>query len=94
MAPRLAALLLVVTVCLGYTQAFSDLPLDCCLVVTDMPFPRSFKVVAHLLQTTDRGCDIDATVFITKTGMRLCTPHPKDSAWVAKYIKRMEKVRN
>uniref|UniRef100_A0A3P8Z4J9 Chemokine interleukin-8-like domain-containing protein n=1 Tax=Esox lucius TaxID=8010 RepID=A0A3P8Z4J9_ESOLU len=94
MAFRVAALLFVVTVCLGCAQAFSEVPVDCCLVTTDIRFPRHFKIVSHLLQTTDRGCDIDATVFITKSGMRLCTPHPSQSKWVSEYIKRLEKVRN
>ncbi|CDR19031.1 unnamed protein product [Oncorhynchus mykiss] len=49
-------------------------------------------MVSYLLQTTDRGCDIDATVFITKTGARLCSPHPAESKWVADYVKRLERT--
>ncbi|KAL0979854.1 hypothetical protein UPYG_G00190700 [Umbra pygmaea] len=90
MSPRVAALLFILTVCLACKQASSEVPIDCCLVTTDKRFPRSFKITSHFLQTADMGCDIAAAVFITKSGARLCTPHPTESKWVADYIKRLE----
>uniref|UniRef100_A0A8C7MW96 Chemokine interleukin-8-like domain-containing protein n=1 Tax=Oncorhynchus kisutch TaxID=8019 RepID=A0A8C7MW96_ONCKI len=92
MTSQVAALLFIATVCLGYASAFSVVPVDCCLLTTETRFPRHFKMVSYLLQTTEKGCDIDATVFITKTGVRLCTPHPTKSKWVADYIKRLERT--
>ncbi|XP_029619613.1 C-C motif chemokine 4 [Salmo trutta] len=92
MTSQVAALLFVATVCLGYASAFSEVPVDCCLLTTETRFPRHFKMVSYLLQTTEKGCDIDATVFITKTGVRLCTPHPTRRKWVADYIKRLERT--
>uniref|UniRef100_A0A8C7LS47 Chemokine interleukin-8-like domain-containing protein n=2 Tax=Oncorhynchus mykiss TaxID=8022 RepID=A0A8C7LS47_ONCMY len=89
---NMAALFFIATLCLGYAAAFSEVPVDCCLSTTDIRFPRHFKMVSYLLQTTDRGCDIDATVFITKTGARLCSPHPAESKWVADYVKRLERT--
>ncbi|KAK6312707.1 hypothetical protein J4Q44_G00160540 [Coregonus suidteri] len=92
MASRVTALLFIATVCLGYAAAFSEVPVDCCLATTKTRFPRHFKMFSYLLQTTDKGCDIDATVFITQTRVRLCTPHPTESKWVADYIKRLERT--
>ncbi|XP_038868933.1 C-C motif chemokine 4-like [Salvelinus namaycush] len=91
MTSQVAGLLFVATVCLGYASVFSEVPMDCCLLTTETRFPRHFKMVSYLLQTTEKGCNIDATVFITKTGLRLCTPHPTKSTWVADYIKRLER---
>ncbi|XP_067084020.1 C-C motif chemokine 8-like [Osmerus mordax] len=91
MASGLAFLLLAAIVCMSYTAAFSDVPVDCCLTTTDIPFNRRIRVQAYLLQTTDKGCQIDATVFITKNGLRLCTPHPSQSRWVAGYISLVDR---
>uniref|UniRef100_A0A8C8DBH2 Chemokine interleukin-8-like domain-containing protein n=1 Tax=Oncorhynchus tshawytscha TaxID=74940 RepID=A0A8C8DBH2_ONCTS len=95
MTSQVAALLFVATVCLGYASGFYPVPLNMCtrgLLTTETRFPRHFKMVSYLLQTTEKGCGIDATVFITKTGVRLCTPHPTKSKWVADYIKRLERT--
>ncbi|XP_070294793.1 C-C motif chemokine 19a.2 [Salvelinus sp. IW2-2015] len=87
----MAALLFIATICLGYAAAFSEVPVDCCLSTTDIRFLATLRWSSYLLQTTDRGCNIDATVFITKTGVRLCSPHPTESKWVADYVKRLER---
>ncbi|XP_071757131.1 C-C motif chemokine 19a.2 [Centroberyx gerrardi] len=90
MASRVALLLLLAVICIGFAAA--EVPADCCLSVTDKPFPRS-KVESYIVQEAGLGCDISATVIITKSGRRLCTPHPSLSRWVKTLIAHMQKTK-
>ncbi|XP_074495964.1 C-C motif chemokine 19-like [Sebastes fasciatus] len=83
MASRIALLLLLGAVCVGFTAA--QTVEDCCLVVSTKPVP--LKLVAnYIILEAGNGCDISATVFITKAGRKLCVSHPDDRPWVKSHI--------
>ncbi|XP_029916390.1 C-C motif chemokine 21-like [Myripristis murdjan] len=87
MAARVALLLLLAVICIGFAAA--EIPADCCLSVTDKRIPRNL-VESFEVQEAGQGCDISATLFITKkVGKRLCAPHPSLSKWVRDLINRL-----
>uniref|UniRef100_UPI0037E92E5A C-C motif chemokine 19-like n=1 Tax=Semicossyphus pulcher TaxID=241346 RepID=UPI0037E92E5A len=88
MASRIAALLLLGVVCLGFATA--EVLVDCCLETTDKRVP--LKIIdRHIVQEAGQGCDIGATAFITKIGKILCISHPSQEEWVRNYIKYLER---
>ncbi|XP_069379410.1 C-C motif chemokine 20-like [Paralichthys olivaceus] len=85
MASRLAAaLLLLGVICTGFAGA--EVVVDCCLSTTDKIFPL-IRIESYVLQEAGNGCDISATVFITKNEKTLCIIHPKDSNKKTKWVK-------
>ncbi|XP_076023536.1 uncharacterized protein LOC143013750 [Genypterus blacodes] len=90
MAPQTSTLLLLAVICIGLVSA--ELPLDCCLSTTNKTFPRN-RVTSYMIQHAGKGCDVSATVFTTKTGRKLCFPHPSESSWVQNIIAHLEKGR-
>ncbi|KAL1273797.1 hypothetical protein QQF64_026611 [Cirrhinus molitorella] len=58
-------LLIIAAVFWCNTEAFSDAAVDCCLTTKDTRIPIQI-VASYFHQTTDSGCPIPATVFITK----------------------------
>ncbi|KAJ8380648.1 hypothetical protein SKAU_G00014260 [Synaphobranchus kaupii] len=79
-----ASFFLLASVFSSYTAAFTEQALDCCLSTSNVPIPHRI-VVSFSIQTTEGGCPIPATVFITKKGKALCAPLPTGN-WVTKVI--------
>ncbi|XP_060928034.1 C-C motif chemokine 20-like [Limanda limanda] len=95
MASRLAAaLLLLGLMCTGFARA--EVAVDCCLKTTDKFFPL-IRISTYKLQIAGEGCDISATVFITKTANTICIVHPseplKKNKWVKAHIKHLDNNR-
>ncbi|XP_034452112.1 C-C motif chemokine 20-like [Hippoglossus hippoglossus] len=95
MASRLAAALLVLgLICTGFAGA--EVAVDCCLSTTDKFFPL-IRISTYTLQQAGEGCDISATVFITKTKNTICIVHPSEShkknKWVKAHIEHLDKNR-
>ncbi|XP_018615482.2 uncharacterized protein LOC108938942 isoform X2 [Scleropages formosus] len=89
MALKIASLLLLALVLCSYASAFTEEAVDCCLTTSNKQIPR--KVVkAYREQTTNGGCAIAATQFITVKDKTLCAPPPGRNDWVAKLIRRLK----
>ncbi|XP_048044838.1 C-C motif chemokine 19a.2 isoform X2 [Megalobrama amblycephala] len=82
-------LLVITAVLWGNIEAFSDAAVDCCLTTKDTRIPIQI-VASYFHQTTDSGCAIAATVFITKKDKKLCAP-PEKNTWINKIISHLEK---
>ncbi|KAJ8287105.1 hypothetical protein GJAV_G00047720 [Gymnothorax javanicus] len=87
---RVAAVFLLVLVLCTYATASTDELLDCCLSTKNKPIPFSI-LKDYSIQAVSGGCQIPATVFITKKDLRLCAPPRNRSKWVAKLIKKLDK---
>ncbi|XP_055054461.1 C-C motif chemokine 19a.2 [Misgurnus anguillicaudatus] len=86
-----ALTLIVLTAVLwGNTEAFSDAAVDCCLTTKDTRIPLQI-LAAYTHQTTDSGCPIPATVFVTKKGKKLCAPPEEGHGWIGKIISHLDK---
>ncbi|KAM3611039.1 uncharacterized protein V6R79_012745 [Siganus canaliculatus] len=83
MASRTAALFLLGIICIGLTSA--QLAVDCCTQAADKLLPLHL-ISDYIIQEAGKGCDISATVFITKAGKRLCVLHPEERKWVKNHI--------
>ncbi|TWW60137.1 hypothetical protein D4764_05G0002270 [Takifugu flavidus] len=88
MASRAAALLLLALVCIEFAAA--EVVLDCCKTKTSKFFPLQ-RIQSYRIQDSGTGCDIDATVFVTKNERHLCVSHPSEEKWVKKHIDALEK---
>ncbi|XP_059192473.1 C-C motif chemokine 21-like [Centropristis striata] len=88
MASRTALLLLLGVICLGFATA--EVPVDCCLKVTEKRFPLQL-ILSYTVQEAGKGCDLSATAFLTKQGRRLCVSHPNDQAWVQSHITHIDR---
>ncbi|TRY93592.1 hypothetical protein DNTS_005189 [Danionella cerebrum] len=53
------------------TNAFSDIPLDCCLSTKNTRIPLNI-VASYFHQTTESGCPIDATIHHKKRQETVC----------------------
>ncbi|XP_056110696.1 C-C motif chemokine 19a.2 [Rhinichthys klamathensis goyatoka] len=82
-------LLVITAVLWGNIEAFSDTAVDCCLSTKDTRIPIQV-VASYFHQSTDSGCPIEATVFITKKGRKLCAP-PEKNGWISKIISHLDK---
>ncbi|XP_073697550.1 C-C motif chemokine 19a.2 [Garra rufa] len=71
------------------TEAIPDGAVDCCLTTKDTRIPIQI-VASYFQQTTESGCAIPATVFITKKDKKLCAP-PEKNSWISKIITHLEK---
>uniref|UniRef100_A0A8C1YJ81 Chemokine (C-C motif) ligand 19a, tandem duplicate 2 n=1 Tax=Cyprinus carpio TaxID=7962 RepID=A0A8C1YJ81_CYPCA len=69
--------------------AFSDTAADCCLTTKDTRIPIQI-VASYFQQTTESGCPIPATVFITKKDKKLCAP-PEKNSWITRIITHLDK---
>ncbi|KAA0716815.1 C-C motif chemokine 21b 6Ckine [Triplophysa tibetana] len=85
-------LMVLTAVIWGNTDAFSDTAVDCCLNTKDTRIPVQI-VASYFHQTTDSGCPIPATVFITKKHKKLCTPPEEKHGWISKIISHLDKKR-
>ncbi|XP_055488059.1 C-C motif chemokine 20-like [Leucoraja erinacea] len=61
---------------------------DCCLMTANVPIPIRI-VKAYTIQKAGNGCSINAIVFLTKKGKRLCAP-PKEK-WAIKLMKTLNR---
>ncbi|AWP07656.1 putative eotaxin-like isoform 4 [Scophthalmus maximus] len=91
MASRVAALLLLGVICARFAQG--EMVVDCCLSTTDKFFPL-IKIETYTLQHAGQGCDLSATVFITKAARTVCIVHPsaenKRTKWVKSHIQYLD----
>ncbi|XP_073323155.1 C-C motif chemokine 24-like [Pagrus major] len=87
MASRVAALLLLGVICVGF--ASGQTAVDCCLTTVDKFLPLS-RINGYIIQEAGNGCDKSATVFTTKTGRILCVSHPSKLQWVRSHIESLE----
>ncbi|KAM7415621.1 hypothetical protein PAMA_017919 [Pampus argenteus] len=83
MASRVAVLLLLGVICIGF--AAGEIAVDCCLVTSNKHLPRS-ALKSYIIQEAGEGCDISATIFITKKSKRLCLPPASQETWVQNHI--------
>ncbi|XP_023121539.1 C-C motif chemokine 21-like [Amphiprion ocellaris] len=88
MASKVAALLLLGIICFGFAAA--DVPADCCLKTSDKHFPAKL-ISSYKLQDAGKGCDIKATVVITKAGRQLCLVHSDGNPWVQRVLHAVDK---
>ncbi|XP_020496445.1 C-C motif chemokine 21b isoform X2 [Labrus bergylta] len=92
MASRIATLLLLGVVCVGFVTA--EIVVDCCLKTSSKRFPLS-AVSSYTIQEAGQGCAIRATAIITRTGKTLCLSHPSEETWMINFINRLEeKLKN
>ncbi|XP_069574872.1 C-C motif chemokine 21-like [Brachyistius frenatus] len=83
MASRAAALLLLGVVCFQFTAA--EIVMDCCLKTSDKRLPSKI-LLSYSLQEAGKGCDISATVFVSRGGKTMCVVHPSEKPWVQRLI--------
>ncbi|XP_005808852.1 C-C motif chemokine 3-like [Xiphophorus maculatus] len=62
--------------CSTVTEA--QVPVDCCLLVANKPISK--KLIADYREQ-NQGCSIDATILVTRRGLKLCAP-TKEEKWV------------
>ncbi|XP_042370143.1 C-C motif chemokine 20-like [Plectropomus leopardus] len=87
MASRIAVLVLLGVICVGFAAA--EIPVDCCLTISEKPMPLQI-IVSYNIQDAGNGCEIDATAFFTKNKRTLCVSHPKHKAWVRGHIEYLK----
>ncbi|XP_040899093.1 C-C motif chemokine 19-like [Toxotes jaculatrix] len=87
MASRVAALLLLGVLCVGF--AAGEIAMDCCLNAVDKFLPL-IMIADYSIQEAGKGCEISATAFITKSGRTLCVVHPSERPWVQKHIAHLD----
>ncbi|KAK6312708.1 hypothetical protein J4Q44_G00160550 [Coregonus suidteri] len=75
--------------CCQVTQG--QMVMDCCLVVSQKEIPRRI-VMGYQSQVRGQGCSINAVVFTTKRGLKLCAP--TDPTWVTDLMKHMDRLIN
>ncbi|XP_051950879.1 C-C motif chemokine 19a.2 [Xyrauchen texanus] len=83
-------LLIFTAVLWGSTEAFSDEAVDCCLTTKDTRIPMQI-LASYFHQTTENGCPIPATVFITKKDKKLCAPPAERHEWIRKHISHLDR---
>ncbi|XP_035514619.1 C-C motif chemokine 19-like [Morone saxatilis] len=88
MASRVAALLLLGVLCVGF--ASGEIAVDCCLSASSKRLPLKI-IESYTIQDAGKGCDVKATRFLTIAGRTLCVSHPDDAEWVRKHIAALEK---
>ncbi|XP_036450866.1 C-C motif chemokine 19b [Colossoma macropomum] len=90
MTAHTTVLLLLLLVFCGWCYAVAEGE-DCCLSTLDKTIPHKM-VKSFYLQTVDKGCNVSATVFVTKKGRKLCAPPLTKSDWVRKLTDRLKKT--
>ncbi|XP_072288836.1 C-C motif chemokine 19-like [Eucyclogobius newberryi] len=58
---------------LSRSVVVGQIPLDCCLQVTNRPVPKGL-LVDYSVQVAGQGCDIDAVVLVTRQQRTVCIP--------------------
>ncbi|KAA8578809.1 hypothetical protein FQN60_017925 [Etheostoma spectabile] len=73
--------ILFITCC---TVTLAQIPMDCCLSVSHKTIDKS-RVADYRRQISGRGCSIDAMIFVTRRGMKLCVS--ADKPWIQEVVK-------
>ncbi|XP_029921564.1 C-C motif chemokine 19b [Myripristis murdjan] len=91
MSLRMTALLLA-SVLWYLAAANTHETADCCLTTSTKKVPHRV-VRTYIIQTSDGGCRIPATVLITWRRIRLCVPPAAGNNWVAKLLRKVARRR-
>uniref|UniRef100_A0A3B5LTL4 Chemokine interleukin-8-like domain-containing protein n=1 Tax=Xiphophorus couchianus TaxID=32473 RepID=A0A3B5LTL4_9TELE len=68
-------------ICCYFCIPAAQIVMDCCLSVSEKRLiPKN--IVSYKLQVAGSGCDISATVFMNKKGMKLCVVPPEGNQWI------------
>nr|QZC92278.1 chemokine (C-C motif) ligand 19a [Sebastes schlegelii] len=78
--------ILFITCCCYCTVTFAQMPMDCCLSVKNRTIDKQV-VAGYRRQYSGQGCSIDAMIFVTRRGRKLCVPH--DKPWVQDLVKHV-----
>ncbi|XP_013998904.2 C-C motif chemokine 20 [Salmo salar] len=78
----------VLFLCVCYQVTQGQMVMDCCLEVSKKEIPQRV-VTGYQPQVRGQGCSIDAVVFHTRKGHKLCAP--TGPAWVTNLIKHLDK---
>ncbi|XP_062273020.1 C-C motif chemokine 21-like [Scomber scombrus] len=90
MASRIAALLLLGVICLGF--ASGQVAIDCCLSTSNKHFPHQI-VKSYIIQEAGKGCEISATILKSQRGKNICAPEASKAQWVQDIINHVDKRR-
>ncbi|KAL0965560.1 hypothetical protein UPYG_G00282960 [Umbra pygmaea] len=90
MSLHVALLLLLASVLWSHVAASTDQAIDCCLTTTNNKLPYT-SLKSYNIQAVSGGCQIAATVLVTKKNRRLCAPPATKNNWVAKLIKKLNR---
>uniref|UniRef100_A0A3B3ZQJ8 Chemokine interleukin-8-like domain-containing protein n=1 Tax=Periophthalmus magnuspinnatus TaxID=409849 RepID=A0A3B3ZQJ8_9GOBI len=73
-----------------YIMAVGQIAMDCCLEVKNKVVPK--EVVVHYFeQVGGQGCDIDATILVTRQGRNLCiTPTQPKLNQIKKHVDKLK----
>ncbi|KAL0979853.1 hypothetical protein UPYG_G00190690 [Umbra pygmaea] len=82
-----ATLLLCVVFLCSYQVTQGQTLSDCCLTVSEKLIPKHL-VIHYQSQIRSQGCNMDAMIFITRKGRKLCAPI--DTAWVSELVKHVD----
>ncbi|XP_032362773.1 C-C motif chemokine 19a.1 [Etheostoma spectabile] len=80
--------ILFITCC---TVTLAQIPMDCCLSVSHKTIDKS-RVADYRRQISGRGCSIDAMIFVTRRGMKLCVS--ADKPWIQEVVKHVDTLKN
>ncbi|XP_026198301.1 C-C motif chemokine 19a.1 [Anabas testudineus] len=72
------------------TVTLAQMPIDCCLEVSNKPIGKSFVINYHR-QIAGKGCAIDATVLETRGGRTLCVI--ADAQWLTLLKQHVDKLK-
>ncbi|KAG8548534.1 hypothetical protein GDO81_025084 [Engystomops pustulosus] len=89
MAPTTLIIFLMVASMYAICQVSSAnmMTSDCCLKTIDKEIPYN-NVKCYRTQTTAMGCNIDATIFVTRRNKHLCAP--PGSEWVKDLMVKLD----
>ncbi|XP_031161785.1 C-C motif chemokine 19a.1 [Sander lucioperca] len=76
--------------CCCCTVTLAQIPMDCCLSVSDRPFEKA-RVVDYRRQISGHGCSIDAMIFVTRRSKKLCVP--ADKQWIQEVVKHVDTLK-
>ncbi|XP_008287539.1 C-C motif chemokine 19-like [Stegastes partitus] len=85
---RLFLCILCITCCCSVIVA--QVPMDCCLRVLNKTIERHI-VADYKQQIRGEGCDIAATVFVSRRGRTLCVPPNEE--WVKDLMKHVDDLK-
>ncbi|XP_069819431.1 C-C motif chemokine 5-like [Dendropsophus ebraccatus] len=84
----LLVVLTVAFICvISHVSSSNLMTSDCCLRTKDKEIPYQ-NVKCYFRQTTAKGCNIDAIVFITRRNRHLCAP--TNLQWVKKLMDKVD----
>nr|XP_046241881.1 C-C motif chemokine 19a.1 [Scatophagus argus] len=92
MAPWVDAKLFFCILFITYscTVILAQLPMDCCLQAKNQTVEK-FVVANYRRQSNGEGCNVDATILVTRRKVNLCVP--ADEPWVHEVVKHVKWLR-